>query len=183
MHKDCLKKSSRPKSPTARALDHLLVGGGHDHLEVPWEWLLDPKLKIYVETTCCEDFVFYREKNFVSHFSDFVYWKSSIFWQFWAKLVFGQTTIRYWQKMVKIQLQIDFGTNFDFTYKWLDQKPVRTKIGEKWLICSKQSLKNDKQKNFPHKIQNAHSIWFPHRFSISGQKVTPKGQMVMASPN
>ena len=77
--------------------------------------------------------------------------------------------------MVKIQLQIDFGTNFDFTYKWLDQKPVRTKIGEKWLICSKQSLKNDKQKNFPHKIQNAHSIWFPHRFSISGQKVTPKG--------
>ena len=77
--------------------------------------------------------------------------------------------------MVKIQLQIDFGTNFDFTYKWLDQKPVRTKIGEKWLICSKQSLKNDKQKNFPHKIQNAHSMWFPHRFSILGPKVTPKG--------
>ena len=45
--------------------------------------------------------------------------------------------------MVKIQLQIDFGTNFDFTYKWLDQKPVRTKIVEKWLICSKQSLKNE----------------------------------------
>ena len=45
--------------------------------------------------------------------------------------------------MVKIQLQIDFGTNFDFTYNWLDQKPVRTKIVEKWLICSKQSLKND----------------------------------------
>ena len=73
MHKDCLKKRSRPKSPIARALDHLLVGGGHDHLEVPWELLLDPKLKIYVETTCCEHFVFYRGKFFVSHFSDFVY--------------------------------------------------------------------------------------------------------------
>ena len=28
---------------------------------------------------------------------------------------------------------------------------------------------------FLNKIQNAHSMWFPHRFSILRSKVTPKG--------
>ena len=30
------------------------------------------------------------------------------------------------------------------------------------------------QKKF-HKIKIAQNVWFPHRFSISGPKVTPKG--------
>ena len=28
---------------------------------------------------------------------------------------------------------------------------------------------------FNKKTENVHSIWFPHRFLISGSKVTPKG--------
>ena len=40
-----------------------------------------------------------------------------------------------------------------------------------YLIKSEKSLTIF----FLHKIQNSHSIWFPHRFSISWPKVTPKG--------
>ena len=86
--------------------------------------------------------------------------------------------------MVKIQLQIDFGTNFDFTYKWLDQKPVRTKIGEKWLICSKQSLKNEKQKKFPIKYKMLTAYGFHIDFQFRVKKSLPRDlQMVMASPD
>ena len=111
MHKDCLKKSSRPKSPTARALDHLLVGGGHDHLEVPWEWLLDPKLKIYVETICCEHFVFHRAKFFVINFCNYVLWKLSIFWQFCINL-FLVLSCQYSNKKSKIWFEIGIWSKF-----------------------------------------------------------------------
>ena len=38
----------------------------------------------------------------------------------------------------------------------------------KWTFFTKQSPKNDKKFKKFHKIQNVHSIWFPHGFSILG---------------
>ena len=49
------------------------------------------------------------------------------------------------------------------------------KSGKNWPFFTKQSPKNDKQKIFLDKIQNAHNIWFPHRFSILDQKVIIEG--------
>ena len=39
---------------------------------LPWESLLGPKLKIYVEITHSEHFVFYEKNLVVGHFLDFV---------------------------------------------------------------------------------------------------------------
>ena len=36
---------------------------------------------------------------------------------------------------------------------------------------------------FCHKIQNAHSIWFPHKFSILKLKVTPMGPLDAPDPH
>ena len=49
-----------------------LPQGGLGHLEVPWVYLLASKLKIYVETICCEHFVFFENNIFVSNFSNFI---------------------------------------------------------------------------------------------------------------
>ena len=40
---------------------------------------------------------------------------------------------------------------------------------------TKSSPENNLQKNVYNKIKNAQNMLFPHRFSISDQKVTPKG--------
>ena len=45
------------------------------------------------------------------------------------------------------------------------------KIVKKLTTFTKQSPQNC----FPYEIKNVHSIWFPHRFSILGPNVTPKG--------
>ena len=87
-------------------------GVGQMHLEVPWESLFGPKLKIHVKTIYCEHFVFYGKNNFVSHFSDFVYWKLPIFWRFWPKPVFVQIMKRYRQKLSKNLSQMQFQTFF-----------------------------------------------------------------------
>ena len=86
--------------------------GGLGHLEVPWEYLLASKLKIYVETICCEHFVFYWKKMFVSQFSDFVYWKLPIFWRFWWKPFFALIIKGYKQKLSKNLSHIGFRTYF-----------------------------------------------------------------------
>ena len=36
-------------------------------------------------------------------------------------------------------------------------------------------MENEEQNVFLNKIQNAHSMWFPHRFSTLRSKFTPKG--------
>ena len=57
---------------------HLLAGparltpGGLGHLQVPGEYFFGLKLKIYVKITHFEHFVFYGEKNFITHFLDFI---------------------------------------------------------------------------------------------------------------
>ena len=53
----------------ARKTDH----GGLAGLEPPQVEYFCPKLKIYVEITYSEHFSFYAQKNFVSHFWDFVF--------------------------------------------------------------------------------------------------------------
>ena len=76
--------------------------------------------------------------------------------------------------------------NFDhfwlITYCDLTKKQVLVKIAQKWMICRKQSLKNEKQFFFLQNIKNTPSIWFPHRFSISAQNVTPKGLVDAPDP-
>ena len=49
-----------------------LTGDGLSHLEVPWEWLFDLKLKIYVKIIHSEHFVFYEKNFIVSYFFDFI---------------------------------------------------------------------------------------------------------------
>ena len=58
-------------------------------------------------------------------------------------LFFGQITISYQPKMVKIQFQIDFRKKFVKTLRWFDQNQIWTNFVQKWMICTKQSLKND----------------------------------------
>ena len=77
--------------------------------------------------------------------------------------------------MSEIAFIIDFLTFFVNSFSLFGQKQVLVKIFEKLAIFSKQSLKNDKKNIFSDKIQNAHSLWFPHRFSILSPNVTPKG--------
>ena len=61
----------------------------------------------------------------------------------------------------------------------IDQKLVWVKI------VSKQFSLNKVWKIaqfFSNELQNDHSIWFPHRFSFSGPKVTPKGLAGVPDP-
>ena len=81
-------------------------------------------------------------KKFVSHFSDFVYWKLPIFWRFWPKPVFVQIMKRYWQKLSKNLSQMGFKAFFIHTFSLFGQKQVLVKIFKKLVIFSKQSLKN-----------------------------------------
>ena len=77
--------------------------------------------------------------------------------------------------MSKNLSQMEFQAFFIHTFSLFGQKQVLVRIYKKLAIFRKQSLKNDKQDFFSNKIQNAHSIWFPHRFSILSPNVTPKG--------
>ena len=139
------KSKSGPKVPYPRSYPISTARGGHVHLEVPWEWHLGSKLKIYVETIYCEHFVFYWKKKFVSHFSDFVYWKLPIFWRFWPKPVFVQIMKRYWQKLSKNLSQMGFQAFFIHTFSLFGQKQVLVKIIKNVAIFCKQSLKNYEQ--------------------------------------
>ena len=49
-------------------------------------------------------------------------------------------------------------------------------------IFAKSSPKNGKQNIFFNKIKNVPSIGFPHKFSISAQKVTPQGLVDAPDP-
>ena len=68
-----LPKNHVPKSLPLGCGPQYVLPGGLGHLQVPWESFMGPKLKIYVETICCEHFVFYEEKMLVANFWDFVW--------------------------------------------------------------------------------------------------------------
>ena len=53
---------------------------------------------------------------------------------------------------------------------------------QKLAIFTKSSLRNDQQNIFFNKIKNVPSIGFPHKFSISAQKVTHKGLVDAPDP-
>ena len=58
-----LPKNHVPKSLPLGCGPQYVLPGGLGHLQVPWESLMGPKLKIYVEIICCEHFVFFEKKK------------------------------------------------------------------------------------------------------------------------
>ena len=55
-HNESFKTKKSKIGPSCDSHGLLLLPGGLEHPQVPWESLLAPKLKIYVETLCCQHF-------------------------------------------------------------------------------------------------------------------------------
>ena len=53
---------------------------------------------------------------------------------------------------------------------------------QNWAIFTLQSPRYHKRPTFFHKIKIAQNMWFPHRFSISGPKVTQKKNLEASGP-
>ena len=143
IHKECLKTKIRAKSPIATKLSHFNCQGGPCSSGGP----LGVTFWLKIENLCGNHilwaFCILLEKMFVSHFSDFVYWKLPIFWRFWWKPFFALIIKGYKQKLSKNLSHIGFRTYFINTFSWFGQNQVLVKIFRKLAIFSKQSLKND----------------------------------------
>ena len=57
----------------------------------------------------------------------------------------------------------------------MDKNRFWSKSPKNWQFSVNKVWKMTNKHFFSNKIQNAHSIWFPHRFSILRSKATPKG--------
>ena len=103
------KQKSGPKVPYPRSYPISTARGGHVHLEVPWEWHLGSKLKIYVETIYCEHFVFYWKKNFLVIFQTWFTENCQFFKDFDQNLLLPKSWNGFNRNCQKIYHKLDFG--------------------------------------------------------------------------
>ena len=120
--------------------------------------------------------IFYFLKNFGRYlFLGLCLVKNVIFGQFWQKPNFAPIIASNIQKWFQIQLRIVFlcifcsfvlntGAKLGFCQNWPKMDIFHYTKSQKSIIT----------KVF-QEIENAHNVWFSHRFSILDQKVTPKG--------
>ena len=162
---------NHPDGCTTTRLPGLDLG----HLDVPWEWLSGPKLKIYAKTTYLEHFSLYDFFCLLMTFETSLSKKCPFWGNLEQKPLFASTINTYKQKITWKQFLIEFRTSFVYVCWLLGQKLVLVKIVQKWTFFTKWSLKNHKEPKFFYRMKNAQDMWFSHRFSILGPKVTPKG--------
>ena len=70
---------------------------------------MGPKLKIYVETICCEHFVFFEKKNiFVSNFSNFILWNMHFLLYQVEKITNKNIFFKKYKMLTAYDFHIDF---------------------------------------------------------------------------
>ena len=115
------------------------------------------------------------KKNFCYSFYRLYLLKIGQFMTILTQTCFKSNNERVLTKMVQNPIQNWYSNVFCKYQSFIQPKTSLGQNCQKLANFQKTKSVNWVTNFFLHKIWNVHSIWLPHRFLISGPKVTPKG--------